>query len=52
MLQEKIEIIVTEIMVSIDILQFQLMTMTGTTVNLDTTEKPTGMMTTKRPGMS
>jgi len=48
----KMEILVIEIMTSIDILQFQLMIMTGTTANLMPPEEPVGMttMTTRGPG--
>ena len=44
------EILVIEIMTTIDVLQFQLMIMTGTTVNLMPPEMPQSMMTTRGPG--
>merc|ERR1719431_1643662 len=46
---EKMEGLIIEIMTSIDVLQFQLIVMTGTTANLLPPEQPVGMMTTKGP---
>lgn len=43
--------LIVEIMTSIDVLQFQLKVMTGTTVNLLPPEQPVGMITTKGPGI-
>merc|ERR1711892_22129 len=42
---EKMEFLIIEIMTSIEILQFQLMIMTGTTANLLPPEEPVGMRT-------
>ena len=42
--------LIVEIMTSIDVLQFQLIVMTGTTANLLQPEQPVGMMTTRGPG--
>merc|ERR1711874_434817 len=47
---EKMEGLIVEIMTSIDVLQFQLIVMTGTTANLLPPEQPVGMMTTRGPG--
>merc|ERR1712128_229005 len=47
---EKMEFLIIEIMTSIEIPQFQLMIMTGTTANLLPPEEPVGMMTTRGPG--
>ena len=58
-MQSKMDILIKEIMTSIEVLQFQLVVMTGTTANIEApggeTEKPILMtggspMTTKRPG--
>jgi len=47
---EKMEFLVIEITTTIEVLQFQLMIMTGTTVNLMPTGMPTMAMTTRGPG--
>lgn len=60
-IMSKMDILIKEIMTSIEVLQFQLVVMTGTTANIEApggeTEKPILMtggspMTTKRPGMT
>merc|ERR1711915_269706 len=60
-IMSKMDLLIKEIMTSIEVLQFQLVVMTGTTANIETpggeTEKPILMtggspMTTKKPGMT